>query len=146
MSTEDNKGLVRRFVEEAQTRGNLAAIDEYLAPDFVDHSAPPGLPSDREGVRMLFGALRAAFPDLRAEIHDQVAEDDRVVTRKTLRDTHRGDFLGITPTGRPAALAVIDILRVRDGRITEHWNVVDLAGLFAQLGAAPALPPEPQPA
>jgi steroid delta-isomerase-like uncharacterized protein len=138
MPPSDNKALVRRFVDEAQTRGNLAAIDECLSPEFVDHSAPPGLPAGREGVRALFAALRHAFPDLRAEIHDQVAEADRVVTRKTLRGTHRGEFLGIPATGRAVSFAVIDVLRVRDGQITDHWNVVDRLHLLEQLGALAA--------
>ena len=140
MTTEANKLTVRRFVERAQTLGDLSAIDEFLAPGFVDHSALPGLPAGREGVRILFGMLRAAFPDLRAEIHEQVAEGDRVVTRKTLRGSHHGEFMGIAPTGREAALEVIDILRVEDGRLMEHWNVVDMHGLLQQLGqgAVPA--------
>jgi steroid delta-isomerase-like uncharacterized protein len=139
MSRERNKEIVRRFVEEAQSRGNLAAIDEYLAPDFVDHSALPGVPPTREGVRALFSALRAAFPDLRAEIHEQFAEGDMVITRKTLRGTHRGEFLAIAPTGRVVGLEVIDILRVVDGKLSEHWNVVDLFGLFQQMGAFPPM-------
>lgn len=129
------KDMVRRFVEAAQTRGDPAAVDEFLAPDFVDHAPFPGFPPTRDGVRQLFAALRAAFPDLQAEVHDQVAEGDRVVTRKTLRGTHRGAFLGVPPTGRTVALAVIDILRVSGGRIAEHWGVADQLGLLVQLGA-----------
>jgi steroid delta-isomerase-like uncharacterized protein len=140
--SDANKQVVRDFVDEAQSRGNLAAIDEYLAPNFVDHSAMPGLPADREGVRALFGALRHAFPDLHAEIHEQVAERDRVVTRKTLSGTHRGDFFGVPATQRPVAFDVIDILRVEDGRLAEHWCVLDQFALMSQIGAIPA----PQPA
>ncbi len=81
--------------------------------------------------------LRSAFPDLRAAIHDQVAEDDQVVTRKTLSGTHRSDFIGISPTGRAVAFDVIDILRIVRGRTMEHWNVVDFAGLMQQLEAVP---------
>jgi steroid delta-isomerase-like uncharacterized protein len=134
MSAEQNKALVRRFVEEAQTRHNLGAIDEYMAPDFVDHSVPPGLPPDREGVKMQFTMFFTALPDLHAVIHDQVADDDKVVTRKTLRGTHQGDLLGIPPSGKTVDIDVIDILRVRDGRITDHWNLVDQLSLMRQLG------------
>src|SRR5919197_5080869 len=125
MSAEYNKALVCRFVEEAQTRHNLAAIDEYLSPEFVDHSVPPGLPPDREGVRMQFTMFITALPDLQAIIHDQVADDEKVVTRKTLRGTHQGDLMGIPPTGKTVDIEVIDILRVKDGKITDHWNNVD---------------------
>lgn len=138
MSADQNKTLVRRFVEEAQTRHNLAAVDECLAPDFVDHSVPPGLPPDREGVKMQFTMFFNALPDLRAIIHDQIADADKVVTRKTLRGTHQGDLLGIPPTGKIVDIEVIDILRVKDGKITDHWNNVDRLGLMQQLGVIPA--------
>ena len=137
VTAENNKTLVTQFVEEFQTRHNLGAIDQYMAPAFVNHNAPPGLPTDREGVKMQFGLLFSAFPDLHAIIHDQVADDEKVVTRKTLRGTHQGDFMGLPPTGKTIDIAVIDILRVQDGRITDHWNNVDQLGLMQQLGALP---------
>jgi steroid delta-isomerase-like uncharacterized protein len=138
MSAETNLALVRRFVEEFQTRHNLAAVDDYLSPDFVDHSAPAGLPPDREGVKMQFTMFFTAFPDLHAIIHDQVADEHKVVTRKTLRGTHQGELMGIPPTGKTVAIEVIDILAVRDGKITDHWNLVDQLGLLKQLGALPS--------
>jgi predicted ester cyclase len=128
MSTE-NISLVRHFVEEAQTRHNLAAVDEYLSPDFVDHSVPPGLPSDRKGVKMQFSMFFQALPNLQAIIHDQVADDNKVVARKTLCGTHKGDLMGIPPTGK-----TVDILAVKNGKITDHWNLVDQLGLLKQLG------------
>ena len=138
MSTMQPKQIVRDFVEEAQCRGNLDSVESYLAPDFVDHSAMPGMPGTREGVRILFSLLWSAFPDLHAEIEDQIAEGDKVVTRKTFTGTHRGEFMGILPTGRRVQFEVIDILRVVDGRITDHWNLLDQLGLLRQLGALPA--------
>jgi predicted ester cyclase len=134
----ENKAIVRHFVELAQSQGQLSAIDEYLSSHFIDHSAPAGLPNDREGVKLQFAMLRSAFPDMQAVIHDQVAGDDKVVTRKSLRGTHLGDFLGIAPTGKAISLEVIDILRLVDGKIVEHWNVVDLMGLMMQMGVMPA--------
>jgi steroid delta-isomerase-like uncharacterized protein len=138
MSAEQNKDIVRRFVEEAQTRHNLAAIDEYMSPNFVDHSVPPGLPPGPEGVKMQFTMFITALPDLQAIIHDQVADEDKVVTRKTLRGTHQGDLMGIPPTGKTVDIEVIDILRVKDGKITDHWNNVDRLGLMQQLGVISA--------
>ena len=134
---EKNKRLVRKFIEEFQSGNNESVAEELLAPDFVDHSPFPGVAPDREGVKRLFAALHAAFPDLRATIHDQLAEGDRVATRKTFRGTHRGEFLGISPTGRMVTFDVIDIVRMDNGRIAEHWNVVDLMGLLQQIGVAP---------
>lgn len=134
---ERNKALVRRFVAEFQTGHDLGAIDRYLAPDFVDHSAPPGTPRDRSGVKAQFVMYFAALPDLAAHIHDQIADGDTVVTRKTLRGTHRGTLFGVPPTGRTISIEVIDIVRVHDGQLTEHWNQVDQLGLLRQLDIAP---------
>ena len=133
MSSE--KAIVRRLVDEAQRRGNLAVVDELLGEDFVDHSALPGLPPNRDGVRILFGALRAAFPDLDVDIHEQIGEGEKVVTRKTFTGTHRGEFMGAAPTGNRVTFEVIDILTVRDGKIREHRLQYDQLGLLKQLGA-----------
>jgi len=135
MSAEANKALVRRFVEEVQTDGNIGAVDEFLADNFVNHSVRPGLPPDRAGLKQLFTLFRQAFPDARAVIHQQIAECDDVMTRKSLHGTHEGAFLGIPATGREVTIDVIDILRVADGKITDHWSVVDRLGFMQQLGA-----------
>ena len=138
MSVETNKAIIRRMVEQLQSGHNLDVVDALFAADFVDHSVPPGLPRSREGVKMQFAIFFSAFPDLHVVIHDQVAEGDRVVTRKTFHGMHQGDLMGIPPTGRSVAFDVIDILRVQDGKITDHWNVVDQLGLMQQIGAIPA--------
>jgi predicted ester cyclase len=88
-------------------------------------------------VRQQFDGFRAAFDGFRAEIRDQIADGDKVVTRKLFRGTHTGSFQGIEATGAEVAIHVIDIVRVADGRIVEHWNVVDRLGLLIQLGALP---------
>ena len=137
MSPEENKAIVRRLVEEAQEGGNLHVIDQLVSPDFVDHSAWPGIPANREGVRQIFGMFHAALTDLQVIIHDQLAEADRVATRKTLRGTHQGVLLGVPPTGNVIAIEVIDILRLKNGQITDHWNLVDRHGLLLQLGLVP---------
>jgi steroid delta-isomerase-like uncharacterized protein len=135
MSPEENKAVVRRFVDEAQSRGRVDAVDEYLSDSFVDHSPLPGLSPDRDGVKQLFAMFHSAFSDFRTVVHDQIAEGDRVVTRKTFRGTHEGEFLGIPATGREVSIEVIDILRLEGDKITEHWCVVDQLGLMRQLGA-----------
>jgi steroid delta-isomerase-like uncharacterized protein len=136
-SAEANKAAVRRFVEGYQTGADEAVADELIADDFVNHAEVPGVPNDKQGVKILFAGFHRAFPDFLAEIHEQVAEGDLVVTRKTFHGTHRGDLMGIPPTGRPVAFDVIDIVRMRDGQIVEHWNVVDQMGLMRQLGVMP---------
>jgi steroid delta-isomerase-like uncharacterized protein len=137
VTAEDNKALVRRFVEGIQCSGPEAAAkacDEYLAPDFVNHSTM-GLPDGVPGVKMFMAMLWAGLPDCQATIHDQICEGDAVVTRKTLSGTHKGDFMGVPATGRRINMDVIDILTVRDGKITSHRAMVDQAGLMQQLGA-----------
>lgn len=91
---------------------------------------PPG----RQGVKALHDAFFAAFADFHAVIQDQIAEGDKVVTRKTLRGRHTGAWQGLPATGREVAIAVIDIVRITDGQVVEHWNVVDQLGLMGQLG------------
>lgn len=137
MSAEEDKALVRRLVDEAQSRGDIEVVDEVLADHFVDHSAFPGFPPDREGVKQLFGALHAAFEDFHATIHQQVAEGGKVATRKTFRGVHRGEFMGVPPTGREVDFGVIDVLYIREGKITDHWTEVDLLGLMRQLSTVP---------
>jgi predicted ester cyclase len=128
------KTVVRRFVEEYQSGADEHAFAELLHPDVLDHSRPPGIAPGAEGVRQQFDGFRAAFAGFRAEILDQVTEGDKVVTRKVFRGTHAGAFNGIEPTGAEVEIHVIDIVRVHDGRIVEHWNCVDRLGLLAQLG------------
>jgi steroid delta-isomerase-like uncharacterized protein len=139
MSTEQNKALVRQMVEEIFNRGNLGRADEFLAPDFVEREElPPGIPRDREGVKQLTAMLRGAFPDFRATIDDMVAEGDKVVMRMTWRGTHKGEFMGIPPTGKSVSFGVIDIIRIAGGKFVEHWGQMDSMALMQQLGAMPA--------
>jgi predicted ester cyclase len=142
MSTEQNKTIVRqRINEEMISQNRLDLVDEIFAESFVDHSAMPGLPANREGVKMFFGALHAALSGLYVTVEDQVAEGDKVVTRKTFHGTHTGDFFGIPATGRNVSFQVIDILRLQDGWVTDHCNVVDQLSLMRQLEAIPELQP-----
>jgi predicted ester cyclase len=131
------KTVVRRFVDEYQTGADERAFAELLHPDVLDHSRPPGIAPGADGVRQQFDGFRAAFDGFRAEILDQIAEGDKVVTRKVFSGSHSGSFNGVEPTGAEVEIHVIDIVRVQDGRIVEHWNCVDRLGLLAQLGALP---------
>jgi predicted ester cyclase len=138
MAAMEPKTVMRRFVDEYQTRADERAFDELMHPDVIDHSRPPGIAPGAEGVRQQFDGFRAAFDGFRAEILDQIAEGDKVVTRKVFRGTHTGSFQDLRPTGAVVEIHVIDIARVRDGKIVEHWNCVDRLGLLSQLGALPA--------
>jgi steroid delta-isomerase-like uncharacterized protein len=136
-SLDANKALIRRFVEEVQNQHQVDAIDEFLAPSFVNHDPWPNLPSTVEGAKQVHRMLFAAFPDLHMIVHDQAAEGDKVWTRKTATGTHLGEFLGIPATGKSITWNMIDIMTIQHGKITEHWVVADVLGLMQQLGAAP---------
>jgi len=138
MLQQENTAIVRRFVEEYQNGRDEQAFAELLAPDMVDHSRPPGIAPGAEGVRQQFAGFWGAFPDFRATILDQIAEGDKVVTRKVFRGTHQGELWGIPPTGRQVDIHLIDIVRLEQGRIVEHWNLVDRLGLLQQLGVVEA--------
>ncbi|HWI45710.1 MAG TPA: ester cyclase [Rubrobacter sp.] len=99
MSADENKALVRRFVDEVQSRGNIDALDEICSPEFVNHSAPPGVPSNCEGVKQLTAMFRQAFPDSYFTVEDMMAEGDKVATRRTFHGSHQGEFMGIPPAG-----------------------------------------------
>ena len=137
MSIEENKALMRRFYEEI-SKGNLAALDELVAVDLVDHTPfVPGQAQGRQGTLELFTMIRAAFPDLRVTVEDIVTEGDKVVARGTFSGTHKGEFMGIAPTGKQITVGIIEILRIAGGRMVEHWNVVDSLGMMQQLGVVP---------
>ena len=105
-----------------------------------DHTPQPGRTPDKDGARQLYKILRTAFPDFHAEIHWQLADGDRVTTYKTYHGTHRGEFLSVAPTGRKIQFETVDVMRVRNGKITEHWGVANLFSLMQQLGALPVTP------
>src|SRR5437763_1480561 len=102
MGTQENKAHARRFLEEVINRGNVAVLDEDSSPNFVDHTAPPGVPATNEGFKMFITAFRTAFPDLHYTIDDEIAEGDKVVQRTTARGTMKGDFQGMPASGKTA--------------------------------------------
>src|SRR5438552_5739601 len=133
MSTEQNKDVVRRFLEEVWNAGNLDVVDELIAPDYVNHT-DPGQPPGPEGVKPLVTQFRSAFPDVHNAIEDVVAEEDRVAVRVTIRGTHKGELFGIPPTGKHATITGMAFYRVANGQLAEHWVVRDHLGLLQQVG------------
>lgn len=125
---------MRRFVEEFQGAGRAEVGEELLAADFRNRTPDPGVPDDRTGVLQVFALLRTVLPDLRVEIHDMLIDGDRVGTRKTLHGTRPG--FRRTAVGRPLIIEVMDIVRVRDGQIVEHWNSTDRLSVIRELGLA----------
>jgi len=135
MLADAAKAVVRRNTEEVQSRGKFEVFEELFADDFVDHTPQPGMTPNKDGVRDLYHRLRVAFPDFRADIHWQAADGELVTTYKTYHGTHQGMFLGVAPTGRKIHFETVDVMRVRNGKITDHWGVANLFSLMQQLGA-----------
>jgi steroid delta-isomerase-like uncharacterized protein len=138
MSVEENKAIARRIGEEAWDQGNVAVLDELLAADFVYHNPGPGLTPDREGYKQQVSMNRAAFSDFRFTTEDMIAEGDKVVIRWTWRGTHKGEFMGIPPTGKQVTVTGICIHRIEGGKNVEERHEIDLLGLMQQLGVVPS--------
>ncbi len=140
-SEEENKAQYRRTFEEVFNQGNLAIVDDLVAPDFLNHEVPPGMNNrGPDSTRQIVKMLRTAFPDLHVTIEDLVAEGDTVAGRVTMSGTNLGPFQGIPPTGRSFEQAHMHFVRFRDGKAIEHRAVRDDLGMMRQLGviAAPA--------
>jgi steroid delta-isomerase-like uncharacterized protein len=130
----DIKGLTREFYEGIN-RGDLSVTDTLIADNFVDHEEFPGIPHDKAGVRQFFEMARSAFPDLRFNLDDVMAENDKVTVRFTITGTQRGEFLGVPASNKQVNAHGIDILRVQDDKAVEHWGVTDVASIMTQIGA-----------
>jgi steroid delta-isomerase-like uncharacterized protein len=136
---EENKTVVRRFLEEIFTAGNLELVDELFAPDYVLHDpVVPDEVSGPEGMKRYVSMYRAAYPDTHFTIEDQIAEGDEVVTRWTGQGTHEGELMGISPTGKQVTVTGIEVDRVVDGKMQETWVNYDALGMMQQLGVVPA--------
>lgn len=139
MIAEDNKALVRRYVEEVFNQRHLAAVETFIAAEDVDHTLPPNLPTNLAGTKTAIALFLRAIPDLRISIEDVVAEGDRVAIRYTSRGTQRGPFGPLPATGRRVMISSYLIARIADGKIVEMWGLDDQLGLLQQLGVLPAL-------
>jgi steroid delta-isomerase-like uncharacterized protein len=134
--SEKKKVIVRRYFEEILDGGNLDLVDEIFDPQYVLHD--PNAPEEvrgLEGAKQFVGVFRRAFPDIAHTIEDQAAEGDKVVTRFRARATHKGELMGIPPTGEKVTIEGISIWRVANGKIKECWFNYDALGLMRQLGA-----------
>lgn len=136
MSMEETKAVVRRYYDEVLNAGNVDALGALAVADYDEHDPLPGQGNGLEGLAQRVQMLRSAFRP-HFTVDDMIAEQDKVVVRWTNRGTHVGEFLGMPPTGKSFAMAGVDIHRLRDGKLAEHWHVVDLFGLLQQLGLIP---------
>ena len=134
MTAEEHKRLVRRFFEEVWNAQHLDVIDEVFAPTILVN----GQPLTRDAIKQLVATRRASFPDIRVTVNEQIAEGDKVSTRRTWEATHQGPYRGIAPTGKRLKWMQISIVRFADQKIVEDWVVGDEFGILQQLDHAPA--------
>jgi steroid delta-isomerase-like uncharacterized protein len=136
--TTDIKRMIDRIPLEILNNGNFGLVDEIVATDFVEHAPQPGVPPTRAGLTQTLQALKTAFPDLRYTIEDSLESGDKVVHRLTGTGTMKADYMGMPATGKRATWTEIHIGRVANGRLAEHWGLVDQLSLLVQLGIVPA--------
>ena len=136
--TTDSQRTAERIPLEVINQGKFDLLDELLSTDFVDHSARQGVAPTREGLKQTLVELKSAFPDVWYSADDAIACGDQVVHRLSASGTMKGDFMGIPATGKRAAWTEIHVGRYANGRLTEHWSLIDELGMLVQLGVVPA--------
>ncbi len=137
MPVEENKALVRRFVEEFWNEGNTATADELMAVDAAIYM-PTGEMVDLDGLKGFAAKFRESFPDWHSTFEELIAEGDMVAERWTGRGTHRGELQGIPPTGKRVEVPGSVFYRIVGGRIVEFRGQLDMLGMMRQLGAIPS--------
>jgi steroid delta-isomerase-like uncharacterized protein len=140
--TAVDHAMTMRSAYERINAGDLGAYADLVADDFVEHDYVPGLPATKEGMLDYFRLILSAFPDLRMDVEDLIASDNKTVARVKATGTHRGEFMGAPPTGSRVEIQLIDIMGFdAAGRVSEHWGVADLLSLMQQLGVVPTAAP-----
>jgi steroid delta-isomerase-like uncharacterized protein len=135
----DYKALAQHMYDSMAAGADVdAMVDKFMAEDFVEAEAIPGMDTTRDTPRQMFKMILAAFPDFSITVHDMLQDGDKVVARVTFSGTHEGEFMGVPASGNHVEWAVIDILQFRDDQAIAHWGVMDLAAAMAQMGAAPS--------
>jgi predicted ester cyclase len=122
MTIEENKKVVRRFNKELIEQGDIEVVKEIVADDFINHTAASSVPNNVDGLIQFVSMLHTGFSDFHIDIHEQVAENDMVATRKTIYATHTGEIMGHKPTGKQVTFNVMDFVRLRNGKYIEHWG------------------------
>ena len=135
--SEENKALFRRFMDEVISKRNIDAIDDLMSADYVEHNSLPGMEPGIAGMKQMMGMFFSAFPDLNSRVEQLVAEGDKVVGVMTTTGTHRGEFMGIPPSGKKISITEIHMVRIVNGKAVEHWGLSDDMAMMQQLGAIP---------
>ena len=134
-----NLETARLMSEEVWGKCNIDLVDELYAENYVDLNPVPGIPANREGLKMQLSMFREAFPDMRASIDELIESGDKVITRYSVQGTHEGALMGIPPTGKTVAVSGITIVRFESGKAVEEYSLTDMMTMFQQLGLAPTM-------
>lgn len=137
--SEQNKALVRQVIEEIVNQGNLELVNQLISPGYAYFEPTVGPMRGREGYKGLVSTYRNAFPDMRLTIEEQIAEADTVVTRWRAEGTHRGELMGMAPTGKRVSVQGVVISRIQDGQLVDDFETYDVLGMLRQLGVAPTV-------
>ena len=135
--SESNKTLIRRIADEAISKGNFGVLDETLGPDYVYREPTVGEKKGKNGLRELITMYRTAFPDLKMTVEEQAAEGDKVFTRWTATGTHRGELMGVPPSGKQCRVQGMVVSRIVNGKVVEDREIYDTLGMLRQIGALP---------
>lgn len=133
MTISENKAVVTRFNKEFLEQGNVEVLKEIVADDFINHTAAGTMPNNVEGLKQFIAMLHKGFSDLHVHIHEQVAENDLVATRKTIHAKHTGEIMGRQATGKEIVLNVMDFVRLSNGKYIEHWGQNNIMQVIQQL-------------
>lgn len=136
MNTNELKAAVRRIFEQGMNKGDMSVFDQLIHPNYVNHDMPTPAPG-AVGFKAIVGMFKNAFPDMHMTIEDTIAEGSEVATRGYFTGTHKGDFMGVKPTGKSVKVAYSDIWKVDGDRFKENWVTIDMVGMMQQLGVMP---------
>lgn len=136
----DNAATLQKFYDQALNQGQLDKVDEFLAPNFVEHETLPNGATDRDGVKQFFAMLRTAYPDLKFTVGFMMSDGDKVAAYVTMTGTQKGEFMGFPASGKPVSVHLVDIIRFSNGKAVEHWGAFDAMTMMQQIGAVPAPP------
>ena len=132
-----SKSIIQHLFDEAFNQGDLAVVDELVAPDGISHHLSWGMPANRMGLKQLIAMFRTAFPDLNCTVQDEIIQGDKVAAHWTMRGTHKGLFLGNSPTNKPIIVQGLIYARIEHNQIIENWTMIDQMGILQQLGLVP---------
>src|SRR5262245_42553718 len=139
MATNDYAATVREVIDQLWNKGNVDYVEQAFPADFVSYDPVFGQ-TDRAGVKKIVSSIRAGFTDLSERIDELITAVDNVIVRWSCSGTHRGAFMGMSPTGKQSTVSGIDIYRFENGRLRYNWSNWDALGLMRTIGAVTQLP------